>query len=280
MCRLFAALTLDPLPTEDVLLDARRSLLKQSTIDRKRLQSDGWGVGWFAKGRPVVRKSPKPIYREATKLRQAARAAKSETVLSHIRWASNPMKLPRHELIGSHHTQPFTHQEWLFVHNGTLLIPREVKSQLGSWERFVKGKNDSEVLFYWLLKDLHRAKTPQAIQQALHYSLKGLDLIWSSCKQHYPLYRGPFHGLNWVLTNGSRLIAFCCADRRGFGAAVSLADKEQPYYQLRWQSNDRAVWIASEPIDSAGLWRSFRNGELLIAERKKSGITIHQTQIL
>ena len=50
------------------------------------------------------------------------------------------------------HTQPFSFGRWLFAHNGTLFIPREVREALGPLGRPIKGNNDSEVLFYWLMK--------------------------------------------------------------------------------------------------------------------------------
>jgi predicted glutamine amidotransferase len=61
-------------------------------------------------------------------------------------------------LIGLAHTQPFTYKNWLFAHNGTLLIQREVRAELGPLEKQIQGNNDSEVLFYWLMKhNVHRS---------------------------------------------------------------------------------------------------------------------------
>ena len=38
---------------------------------------DGWGMGWFEKGRPAVSKSPRPIYRDRRGARKAAEQAKT-----------------------------------------------------------------------------------------------------------------------------------------------------------------------------------------------------------
>src|SRR3954469_20682076 len=133
MCRLFGVFSLDPVSADFPLRGAPHSLLVQSRIDPKRKQGDGWGVGWFDRGRPQIFKHPTPMFRDTEGLSRAVRLPKGNVLLGHVRWASNPLRLPRHELIGIPHTQPFRHGRWLFVHNGTLLIPREVKAALGPW---------------------------------------------------------------------------------------------------------------------------------------------------
>ena len=47
-----------------LIKEAPKSLLYQSRADRKHLQADGWGIGWFENGRPRIVKSPRPIYRD------------------------------------------------------------------------------------------------------------------------------------------------------------------------------------------------------------------------
>src|SRR6185437_6135964 len=115
-----------------------------------------------------------------------------------VRWASNPMKLPKSEVIGLVHTQPFVHGRWLFAHNGTLYIPREVRAALGDWNQWIQGNNDSEVLFYWLLKHLpFLLDSPSSgapigrIVRGVRQSLNDLDAIWRKCRKNYPIYKFP-----------------------------------------------------------------------------------------
>ncbi len=201
----------------------------------------------------------------------------SNVVLGHVRWASNPLKLPRHELIGMSHTQPFSHGRWLFVHNGTLFIPREVKAELGPWARYVKGKNDSEVLFYWLLKTVVSGSV-RGVATRLRASFRHLDRIWQGCKKRYPIYRNPYHGLNWVLTNGQIFMAFCYVDPRGFDKGKALCHRGQPYYQLQLKKTERNVFVASEPLDRTSGWQPVRHGQLLIARKngRRLAVTVRQ----
>jgi len=279
MCRLFGAISGDPLNAPSFLNGAPQSLLVQSHIDKKRKQGDGWGIGWIASGHTQLYKSPRPIYQDAARLRKAVKKPKGNVLLGHVRWASNPMKLPRHELIGLPHTQPFSHGSWLFVHNGTLYIPREVKAALGNWEQFVKGKNDSEVLFYWLLKTVVQ-NSGRSWAAKLRTSFRKLDRIWQSCKQRYPIYRYPYHGVNWVLTNGKVFLAFCYVDPRGFDKAKALCNRGQPYYQLQVKKSERNVIVASEPVDRDVGWRPLHHGQLLIAEKRGRQLTVKTVQVM
>ena len=260
-------------------MQAPQSLLVQSHIDKRHKQGDGWGVGWMSKGHPQLFRSPRPLYRDRKQLEQATRHAHGSLLVSHVRWASNPLKLPRHELIGLTHTQPFQHGPWLFVHNGTLYIPREVKSQLGPWAKYVKGKNDSEVLFYWLLRTVVHAGRKKNWRSAIRDSFKELDKIWQRCKSHYPLFKYPYHGLNWVLTDGRLLLAFCYVDPRGWDKAKALCDRKQPYYQLQVQRTEHTIAVASEPLTFENNWQPMRHGQLLIAKRQGRHIAVQYQQV-
>jgi len=241
--------------------EAPRSLLYQSRVDRKRLQADGWGIGWFENGRPRIVKSPKPIYRDRALLRRGVKRAKGRVLVGHVRWASNPLKLPKHRLIGHAHAQPFSFGRWLFAHNGTLFIPKEVREALGPLGRHIKGNNDSEVLFYWLMKHgVHRSASN------IRRAIDGLDAIWKKCRKKYPLYKYPYHGLNWVLTDGKVLIAMCYVNAGGFGKAKALCRREEPYYQLHYRRDSNGWIVASEPLDEAPGWKSLRHGQILIAK--------------
>jgi predicted glutamine amidotransferase len=312
MCRLVGCLSVDEIDAEYQLICAPQSLLYQSRVDPKRRQGDGWGVGWFEGDRPTLIKSPKPIYQDQQYLRRAVRRVGGSASVAHVRWASNPLKLPRRELIGLAHTQPFVHGRWLFVHNGTLFIPEEVKRELGPWRKFVKGKNDSEVLFYWLMKHLHEEQRPSVplssfpadvggesiiddgspitasgttpftsprharhpTMRAIKRSIAGLHHIWETCRKRYPLYKFPYYGLNWVLTDGRMLVAFCYADPRGFGKARALCNRRRPYYQLHMRRTPREIVVASEPLDLSPDWRPMRHGELLIVHRDGARLTM------
>lgn len=277
---------MDRLNPGAILTEAPLSLLYQSRHDPKRHQKDGWGVAWIDRRQPQVLKSPRPIYRDRAFLKRATRRAGGRALVAHVRWASNPLQLPKSELIGMPHTQPFVSDEWVFAHNGTLYIPREAMAHLGPDAKKIKGRNDSEVLFYWLMKylkkplSLGRGEGPgvEGVVAAIRASVQGLHELWRRCHKRYPLYRNPYHGLNWVLTNGTYLLTFCYATPSGFDQGKALCSR-QPYFQLQTRVTPHQVTVTSEPLDQ-GTWQPMAHGSLLIAQRRGRRITVKVQKVL
>src|SRR5579872_4887448 len=110
MCRLLGTLSMTRVDALAELCSAPQSLLHQSHVDKKRPQGDGWGVGWFEKSTAHIVKSAEPMYKNRRRVLKTARGIKTQCLLGHVRWASNPLKLPKRELIGIHHSQPFQHK--------------------------------------------------------------------------------------------------------------------------------------------------------------------------
>src|SRR5260221_14457878 len=106
MCRLFGVISTLSIDAPYLLCDAQQWLLRQSDVDHRRKQGDGWGVGWFEGSKPKIAKSPQPMYRDKARVRTAANRANGNILIGHVRWASNPLKLKRNELIGTIHSQP------------------------------------------------------------------------------------------------------------------------------------------------------------------------------
>src|SRR5690348_7784226 len=154
MCRLFAQISPTPASASDFLVRKKLSLLRQSHCNPKGLQKDGWGLGyWNAReGGWTLVKSPGAVFRQKTRFRAAAQAARSSFVLAHVRHASNPKKLPKEKILGLENTQPFAYKNLIFAHNGTLNIPDEVARTLGTYRKRLRGHNDSEVLFWLFVK--------------------------------------------------------------------------------------------------------------------------------
>jgi predicted glutamine amidotransferase len=278
MCRLFCRFSASPHGIAEPLKEGPFSLVHLSTADRRRRQSDGWGVGWIERNTPRVIRSPGEIYREPKLVTKAIQAVFSSTTVGHIRRASNPLKLPKKSLIGIRHCQPFSHGPWLFCHNGTLAIPREVKAELGPWKRFVKSKNDSEVLFYWILKTFAAGRGSPAAR--LRRSMKQLDAIWRRCRTTHPDLRYPVHGVNWVLTDGKQLFAFCYVNPEGFRQGGALAHKKQPYFALQVRLRQNSIDVASEAWDSDPKWKSLGHGVLLVAKRQANRLSATRSRIL
>lgn len=140
---------------------------------------DGWGVGWYENGLPVVKKEPT----------SAASAAgfpptfESHVVVTHVRKAT----------VGQHTTEnchPFQHERWLFAHNGTVERHSLLPKLSAAHRNALRGGTDSEVFFHWILQNAERESS---VDRGLRTAAKDLT---------------GFTGLNFVLTGGDNLYAY------------------------------------------------------------------------
>jgi len=107
------------------------------------------------------------------------------------------------------------------------------------------------------------------IVSSIRRSLKGIDEIWKMCRNKYPLFKYPYHGLNWVLTDGKILVAMCYVNPGGFGKAKALCDRSEPYYQLHYRRDPNGWTVASETLDDDPRWKRMHHGDVLIADTKR-----------
>ncbi|HXQ94778.1 MAG TPA: class II glutamine amidotransferase [Thermoplasmata archaeon] len=262
MCRLFGLLGNGVTPAEPWLLETDRSLLNQSNVAAEEAQTDGWGIGWFndRRGLNIERgiggaSSPS----EVDEFRRAAKAAHGPLAIAHLRKASNPMGLPKERLIALENSQPFAHGSTLFAHNGMIPFPRQTRALLGEYESMVRGVNDSEVLFWLLVRHLDTAPGPV---QAFDGVITDLVRVW---RDNGAPVGGPYSGLNVVFSRGpSELWAFCqYLGEHGTG----LLDRTRPYYQMAYLSDAKQFVVGSEPFDSTRSdWRTLPNGHYLCAQ--------------
>lgn len=151
MCR-WLAYSGDALQISRVVLDTMHSLVAQSLnspLGAETVNGDGFGLGWYPKDgepgdRPATFHSIEPAWHDEN-LREIAQAIESPMFLAHVRAAGGPP-------IQQTNCHPFRHDNWLFMHNGTLAefaaIKRELVMEIAP-EYFagIRGTTDSEVIF-------------------------------------------------------------------------------------------------------------------------------------
>ncbi|HXW66859.1 MAG TPA: class II glutamine amidotransferase [Thermoplasmata archaeon] len=264
MCRLFAQLSARDEPAEPWLVRSDRSLLAQSHASPDDPQREGWGVGWFNdQGRAHVVKGIHGAFEPGERERfvAAAGAARGPVVFGHLRHASNPMNLPPERLLGLENSQPFETHTVLFAHNGAIPFPNETRPMLGLLEPKVRGINDSEVLFWLLVRNTEERGDPlQGYVQTVE------DLVRVREGLGRPAIP-PFSGLNVVFSRGpDELWAFCqWTGDHGRG----LIDTSRPYYEMTYRAAPHRLIVGSEPFDGErGAWQNLPNGRYLSARRE------------
>jgi len=269
MCRLFGMLSMRALNANKYLLEDPCSLYAQSKKDPKRLQGDGWGIGFYKNEDPILIKSEKPIYMDYEDFSSAVQQARSRIIIAHIRRASNPRGLPREKIISKENSQPFMYGKYIFAHNGTITIPDEVAETLGEWRYKIKGFNDSEVYFWFLMKELAEgADLPSAVK-----NLKAtLEDLWRETRERYPDKRRPYIGLNIIISDGKNLYTYCGYEENN-EASKSICFGDQPIFEMSYSLTEEKLIVASEKTNREEDWKPLRSGELLIGKIAKGKIT-------
>ncbi|MEW5761142.1 MAG: class II glutamine amidotransferase, partial [Candidatus Thermoplasmatota archaeon] len=244
MCRMLGLISSKKRENSDVLFYDECSLFHQSKCKEDRLQGDGWGFGYYVNGNAKLIKSPNPIFNEKEKFISCTNID-AKIILAHVRKASNPRGLTRELLISLENTQPFSDGKLIFMHNGTITIPDEILGTLGEYKEYVKGSNDSEVLFWLFVKNLNEYKEVKATFEAT------IEDLWDILDKVNSIPT-PYIGLNCIFSDGNDLYALCKHDHVEKG--LSLCFGEQEYYQLCYKIDKNRLVIASEKTEKNDKW--------------------------
>ncbi len=271
MCRLFGMLSASGTKASEYLVHSENSLLRQADADPKRLQDDGWGIGWYEDARAEVKKGDLGAFRpkERKAFLAAAQKATGSLVVGHLRKASNPMDLPKTKLHGPLNSQPFAHGSALFLHNGWIPFPQETRPFLGEYSEAPQGINDSEVFFYLLL---HRIEKDRSVPRAYEASLVDLREVWQAQGRSD---EGPYGGMNILFSRTPHELWAFCNFHGDHGKALGGGDR--PYYEMCYRETGDTLLVASEPMDSpADSWLRLPAGGYLHAELKNGAVKVRK----
>jgi predicted glutamine amidotransferase len=237
------------------------SLYAQSKVDPRRPQGDGWGVSFYINGSLKTIKSEKPIFEEYERFRSIVENISSNVIVAHIRRASNPRGLPKEKLLSIENSQPFNYKNYVFAHNGIINLPDEMAALLGDWRLKIRGLNDSEIYFWYLMKEIFQGKN---ISEALRSFQRDLVRVWLENRDKYPEKDRPFIGLNIIFSDGEKLYAYCKYDEEKDGRATSLCYGDQPAMQMFYLHSPEKLAVLSEKTNLEENWQPLISGHLII----------------
>lgn len=267
MCRIAAVVSARPATGEDVLCRSPKCLLAQGGAVPGRCQDDGWGIARFRDGKPSLKRSLGAARLEPRKFSAAAGGAASRVTLAHLRYASAP-GVKKADQVRPENTQPFSARGWAFAHNGTLFIKDEVRSLLGAYGKRVKGSNDSEVLFWQVMKMLDAYGSPEA---ALEAALDEIRTVWVSCRDRHRGRELPYRGLNLFLAGPDSLTVLCHAPAMKPKPALMTPGWE--YGRVAWRLEPGRAVFASEPADG-GKWNKMSDPEIASVKARGGRVTV------
>lgn len=175
---------------------------------------NGWGMGYYQAGQPLLRKQPKA---PPGPLEIATTAANLRTnlILGHVRAAT----------IGSQRTEnthPFRYRNWIFCHCGTLDRFDEVKEDMlrsvpDFIRRNIRGKTDSEHLFHLFLSFLNDTGQMDDPRIKTEVAARALSSTFAYVDRLVTDQGGSPSDASCVISNGQILLAY----RRGTMMKVS-----------------------------------------------------------
>ncbi len=256
MCRWLAYIG-RPVALDTLLTEPEHSLLVQSqdAADMAyKTNGDGFGIGWYtSRPGPGVYHDVRPAWNDRN-LRSLAEHIESPLFMGHVRLAvgSEVSRLNCH---------PFTHERWLFQHNGEVhgfsRIKQEVDALIDpALYGLIGGQTDSERLFYLALTFGLEKDAPGALRRMVE-TVEGLREDAGIAE--------PFR-MTIAVADGSRLFV---ARHASSGEPPSLYRSENLDAVTDAQGIEREVGgdgviIVSEPLDKrSDHWRSIDENTLL-----------------
>jgi gamma-glutamyl hercynylcysteine S-oxide hydrolase len=236
MCRLVAYLG-EPLSPAHLVFAGKHSLYEQSWAPRELLSgsvnADGYGIVWYADGRPARIAEARPIWYDG-ELIQTLAAISAECVLAALRNSTPGLPVERSAVL------PLVLDRWTFVLNGFVpdfrrrhmralrsTLPDELYAEL-------RGVSDSETLFLIAVAAL---RAGASMVEALEATVKAV-------RQQVGKEEAQ---LNMVLTDGDRVAAV----RSG-----TLLMTNSLYLAKRPPFAPDGVLLASEPPEASACWEA------------------------
>ena len=253
MCRLIAYLG-DPITPRHLVFGGEHSLHEQSWAPRELLSgsinADGYGVVWYAHGRPGRVAEARPIWYD-TELPATLAAISSRCVIAALRNGTPGSPVDRSGLL------PLVFDRWCFVLNG--FVPDFRRSHMRALRARLpddlyaelRGASDSETLFLLTVEALRQSAS---MTEALEVTAK---LVHNRVGEEEAQ-------LNMVISDGDRIVAIrsstvlmtnslYAAKRPPFAPDGVVLASEAPEGGAVWQAVDGHSWLE---IESDGTTRS------------------------
>jgi glutamine amidotransferase len=226
-----------PISPRPLVFDGPHSLHEQSWAPRELLSgsvnADGYGVVWYASGRPARIAESRPIWHDP-ELASTLGAVSSACVVAALRNATPGLLVDRSGLL------PLVHDRWTFVLNG--FVPdfrrahmRALRAELpDDLYAELRGPSDAETLFLLAVAKLRGgASLAEALERVAALIARRVGRMEAQ--------------LNMLLTDGERLAAV---------RASTVLVTNSLYVARHPPFAPDGVVLASEPLDPGAVWEA------------------------
>lgn len=273
MCRLFGFRSVILSQVHSSLLSAENALAGQS-----HKHPDGWGVAYYVHETPHLVKSASTAIND-TLFTKVSGVVSSNTVLAHLRKAT----LGEMNILNTH---PFQFGPWVFAHNGNIkdfenkkdLIMQEIPASL---KRFILGRTDSEVIFFYILTAIERE-----IGLGLkNYKIDILTKVVQEAINDLIKIIGPYSKvddagetetyLSFILTNGTTMLAHHGGKNMFYSTYKNKCmDRDNcPSFSPECENATSSGFVnhlifSSEPLNGDNIWIPLKLGQIIGVDKK------------
>ena len=216
------------------------------------LHGDGWGMAWYDRAEPAIRKSPRRADGEHEYAKLVSEPL-SDLGLVHLRWATPGLA------VGESNCHPFRYGQYVLAHNGAIHPQDRLAEMLPpAWERQLGGTTDSERYFLSIMARLDRQ--PGQLPTAIAAAADDIE------RRFEP------NSLNAILLAPDKLYAISWYNQDRVPAAkLRQAGYDRPddiaaYFDLAYQQRADSVVVASSGWPQAG-WTPLPNRHVLVVDR-------------
>ena len=237
----------EPIYLEDLVYKPGHSLIEQSLHAEEAkvpTNGDGFGIGWYGeRDVPGVYREVLPAWNDHN-LQSLSRQIRAGLFFAHVR-ASTGTETIRPNC------HPFSHDRWLFMHNGQIGGYRTLRRQLENlipdeFYQHRRGTTDSELIFYMLLAN----GLDHDPVEAFSATIGQIENIMAAKKS-----RSPFR-CTAALSDGQTVYT------------IRYASDDNPPSLYHSSGEDRCI-VVSEPLDLPDCdWQPVPANHMLIVRRQ------------
>lgn len=234
---------------------------------------NGWGLGYYADDRALLRKRP-VLLQGRLDLRALVADVHSSSVLCHVRRATRAPARPSN-------TQPFRFRSWLFSHVGRAADSEAVEKALTErlpdfLLRNVRGETDSEAALHLYFDHLratsaridHPVAAPAALIDAMRLTLAEIDRINRDNGAEQP------PTLDMLYTSGRMIVATNrSSSRLAWMRIEGLEQVEPPLFAGHHPKTTeypqyRGVFVTYDPHGTDGDWQLVEPEHVLVVDER------------
>ena len=255
----------------EILFNGENSIIKQSykktftpflEEPNKRdheINADGFGIGWYNNTlqEPCLYISTNTPWGDIN-IRKLSNYITSKFIFAHIR-AIKPLSL---SIIHEYNCHPFTHRNFMFMHNGDIKnfisfkkkIVNDLKDDV---YKIIKGNTDSEFAFAIFLNFLDKETFFDGRQLEINFFK---EIVIKTIKKLVKYGNNIPMSMNFAFTDGNTIICTRYINN----------DEEPPSLYFRIMEN--SAIISSEPVDYDDNWKYITKNNLVIYSKNTISI--------